>query len=116
LTVDGGSVPIPGGLMVLDNPTQVIKFVAQCSEASGMSTQRFEGTLTPNMPSETPMATKPSRTVTVTHVERTLVVRAPARCPHCGAELPNQRPNEIKQLPAPGEEKAGEQDASGGVK
>jgi hypothetical protein len=31
---------------------------------------------------------KITRTITVTRVERTVVVKAAGRCPHCGAELP----------------------------
>src|SRR6266446_2335269 len=60
LTVNGGSVPIPGGLTLDGSPAQAIKFVAQCSFPTGLASQRFEGTLTPNMPSAAPIATRSS--------------------------------------------------------
>jgi hypothetical protein len=44
---------------------------------------------------------KISRTVTVTRVERTLVLKAGGRCPHCGAELAAP----AKALPAAGDDK-----------
>jgi hypothetical protein len=57
------------------------------------------------------------KTVTVTHVERTVAMKIPARCPHCGAELSSSAelagPDEAKALPAAGEEDESERDESG---